>query len=84
MKLIDNINHFLGDDLKQTVQPNSRLKITAACFSIYAQEALKIEFEKIKQFNFIFTSPTFVVTEVTGKVRLASCVIVLVLASPLP
>lgn len=39
MKLIDNINDLLGDDIKQSVQPGARLKIAASCFSIYAYEA---------------------------------------------
>ncbi|MBO2952226.1 hypothetical protein QLQ97_11590 [Burkholderia pseudomallei] len=41
MELIDNISRLLGDDLKQTVRPGSRLKIAASCFSMYAFEALK-------------------------------------------
>lgn len=45
MKLIDNINDLLGDDIKQTVQPGARLKIAASTFSIYACEALMGEFE---------------------------------------
>lgn len=43
MKLIDNINDLLGDDIKQSVQPGARLKIAASTSSIYA-------------FEFIFTS----------------------------
>lgn len=59
MKLIDNINDLLGDDIKQSVQPGARLKIAASCFSIYAYEALKRELESVESFEFIFTSPTF-------------------------
>ncbi|SEF96952.1 hypothetical protein [Nitrosomonas ureae] len=40
MNIIDNINAFLGDDLKEFVRPNAKLKIAASCFSIYAYEAL--------------------------------------------
>lgn len=69
MKIIDNISHLLGDDLKQTIKPGSRLKIAASCFSIYAFEALKAEFSKIDKLQFIFTAPTFVPTEVTDKLR---------------
>jgi len=29
MEIIANINHLLGDNLKQTVKPNSKLKIAA-------------------------------------------------------
>lgn len=69
MELIDNINHLLGDDLKQTIKPGARLKIAASCFSMYAFEALKAELEKVEELHFIFTSPTFVANEVTDKIR---------------
>jgi superfamily II DNA or RNA helicase len=65
MELIDNITNLLGDSLKQTVKPGSKLKIAASCFSIYAFEALKSELEQIESLEFIFTSPTFVPSEVT-------------------
>ncbi len=63
MELIDNISRLLGDDLKQTLKPGTRLKIVASCFSMYAFEALKAELEKIDELSFIFTSPTFVANE---------------------
>ena len=69
MKIIDNINSLLGDDLKAAIQPKSRLKIAASCFSIYAYEALKSELSKIESLEFIFTAPTFVPDEVTDKIR---------------
>lgn len=69
MKIIDNINSLLGDDLKASIQPKSRLKIAASCFSIYAYEALKSELAKIQSLEFIFTAPTFVPNEVTDKLR---------------
>jgi SNF2 family DNA or RNA helicase len=69
MEIIDNINHLLGDNLKQTIKPNSKLKIAASCFSIYAFEALKNELENIDSLEFIFTSPTFVPNEVTDKIK---------------
>ena len=69
MEIIDNINHLLGDNLKQTIKPGSKLKIAASCFSIYAFEALKKELENIEQLEFVFTSPTFVPNEVTDKIR---------------
>jgi hypothetical protein len=69
MELIDNINRLLGDDIKETLEPNSRLKIAASCFSMYAFEALKSELEEIDELSFIFTSPTFVANEVTDKVQ---------------
>lgn len=69
MKIIDNINSLLGDDLKASLQPKSRLKVAASCFSIYAFEALKSELAKIESLEFIFTAPTFVPNEVTEKLR---------------
>lgn len=41
MRLIDNINSLLGEDLKSTLRPGSKLRIAASCFSIYAYIALK-------------------------------------------
>jgi ERCC4-related helicase len=69
MKIIDNINALLGDDLKTSITPKSKVKIAASCFSIYAYEALKSELSKIDTLEFIFTAPTFVANEVTDKVR---------------
>ena len=69
MKIIDNINSLLGDDLKASIHPKARLKIAASCFSIYAYEALKSEVSKIESLEFIFTAPTFVPNQVTDKLR---------------
>lgn len=69
MKIIDNTSQLLGDDLKATIGKGSRLKIAASCFSIYAFEALKSELSKVESLHFIFTSPTFVPTEVTDRLR---------------
>ena len=69
MKIIDNINSLLGDDLKASIQPKAKLKIAASCFSIYAYEALKSELEKIESLEFIFTAPTFVTNEVTDNLK---------------
>ena len=69
MEIIDNVNQLLGENLKQTIEPKSKLKIAASCFSIYAFEALRKEFERVESVEFIFTSPTFVPDEVTDKIR---------------
>ncbi|MCP5405183.1 MAG: DEAD/DEAH box helicase family protein [Pseudomonadaceae bacterium] len=69
MQIIDNINHLLGDDLKASLNKNTKLKIAASCFSIYAYESLKKELERIESLEFIFTSPTFVPNEVTDKFK---------------
>jgi hypothetical protein len=69
MQIIDNISRLLGDDLKQVIQPGSKLKVAASCFSIYAFEALKAELEKIDSLQFIFTSPTFVPGIATDRLK---------------
>ena len=43
MKLIDNINIRLHDDLKLEIKKGAKLSIAASSFSIYAYEALKKE-----------------------------------------
>lgn len=59
MKLIDNTNIKLADELKARIQKKSKLAIAASSFSIYAFEALRKELEGIDELRFIFTSPTF-------------------------
>ena len=61
MEIIDNINKLLGDDLKSTITSDSKLKIAASCFSIYAYEALKKELSKIDSLEFVFTDRKSVV-----------------------
>ena len=60
MKLIDNINQRLADDLKVEIKKNSKIAIAASSFSIYAFEALKKELGTINELRFIFTSPAFI------------------------
>ncbi|HDR1901732.1 TPA: hypothetical protein QB641_002183, partial [Pasteurella multocida] len=67
MKIIDNINHILGEDLKTSLSQNDKLKIAASYFSIYAYAELKNELENIEELQFIFTTPTFVTDTVTEK-----------------
>ena len=59
MKLINNLSNKLVDDLRVTMQHNSRVSIAAACFSVYAYEELKSQLENIDELRFLFTSPTF-------------------------
>ena len=58
-KMIDNINTRVRDDLTETITKKSKLRIAAACFSIYAYEELKKNLSGIEDLQFIFTSPTF-------------------------
>lgn len=67
MKLIDNHIQKLGDDLKETISANSKIKICASIFSMYGFEALKKELSKVEEFKFIFTDPTFVEKAVNKK-----------------
>lgn len=60
MKLIDNVNSRLIDDLKLQIKKGSKISIAASSFSIYAYEALKKELEKIEELRFVFSSPTFI------------------------
>lgn len=58
-KLLDNVTLLVRDDLKETIIPKSKIRIAAACFSIYAYEELKKNLESVEDLRFIFTSPTF-------------------------
>lgn len=69
MEAIDNLNVLLGDSLKQTLEPGSKLWIAASCFSMFAYQTLKDELEQIEELEFIFTSPTFSHGEATDKIR---------------
>lgn len=59
MKLIDNINTRLIDDLKESINKKGKLAIAASSFSIYAFEALRKELQNVDELRFIFTSPSF-------------------------
>jgi hypothetical protein len=65
VRIIDNINELLGDDLKREIGRGSKLRIAASAFSIFAFEALKSELELIDGLEFIFTSPSFVTAKAT-------------------
>lgn len=69
MDLFDNKTKLLGDDLKKSIKPNSKIKIVASYFSIYAFEALKDELSKIEELQFIFPTPTFVSKGITDKLK---------------
>lgn len=69
MRIIDNVNDLLGDDLKAEIAPSSKVRIAASTFSIFAFEALRKELEQVSELEFIFTSPSFVTEKVTDKLR---------------
>ena len=60
MKVIDNINTLLKDELIDSIKSGSKLTIAASCFSMYAYKELKKQLDSIDELRFIFTSPTFV------------------------
>lgn len=68
MKIIDNVNERLKDDLTETIQKGSKIRIAAASFSIYAFAALKKELNKVDELRFIFNSPAFVDEELIKEV----------------
>ena len=68
MRVIDNVNATVKEDLLAGIRRGSKLSIAAACFSIYAYQELKRQLEGIEGLRFIFTSPTFV-TEKTPKAQ---------------
>lgn len=59
MEIIDDKEKTLKESLSAELKPGSELAIAAACFSIYAYQALKDELQSIESLRFIFTSPTF-------------------------
>lgn len=67
MRIIDNINSVLGEDLRAEIRPGSKLRIAASTFSIFAFEALREELEQVSELEFIFTSPSFVTAQVTDR-----------------
>ena len=71
MKIIDNVSELLGDDLRSHIGANTKLKIAASQFSIFAYEAMKTELEKVNQVEFVFTAPTFVAQEAVGRIEKA-------------
>ena len=60
MKVIDNINLLLKDELIDNIHKGSKLSIAASCFSMYAYKELKKQLDGIEELRFLFTSPTFV------------------------
>ncbi|WP_456156537.1 helicase-related protein [Veillonella sp.] len=60
VKVFDNINDIVRDDMISTISNGSKISIAAACFSIYAYKELKEQLEEIDECRFIFTAPTFI------------------------
>lgn len=60
IKSFNNRNEKVGDDLKLSLDTQSKVDIAAGIFSIYGFHALKSELRKIDKLRFIFTDPTFI------------------------
>ncbi|HBT65050.1 MAG TPA: helicase [Ruminococcaceae bacterium] len=60
MEVLNNVTKIMKDDLAIAIKKDSRLSIAAACFSIYAYQVLKKQFDEIAELRFLFTSPAFV------------------------
>ena len=69
MRIIDNINVTLGEDLKENIHKSSKVSVAAACFSIYAYQELKKQLEGVDELRFIFTSPTFISEKIPKEKR---------------
>lgn len=68
MKIYDNIQEIVKDDMVTTISKGSKVSIAAACFSMYAYKELKKQLDSVGEFRFIFTSPTFT-TEKASKAK---------------
>ena len=60
MKVLDNRITKFGDDLKEEIKAGDKCNIASAVFSMYSYQELKKQLSSIKEFNFIFTNPTFI------------------------
>lgn len=58
-EMFDNVSSTVKDNLTVTIKKGDKLSVAAACFSIYAYQALKKQLDGIDGLRFIFTSPTF-------------------------
>lgn len=63
MKIIDNKMQKLGEDLKNEIKSNSKVKLASSIFSMYGYNHLKKELNNISELKFIFTDPTFIKNE---------------------
>ncbi|MDQ0221662.1 helicase-related protein [Streptococcus moroccensis] len=66
---IDNRTKRLGDELRNYLTEGSHVKMAAATFSMFAYQQLKEELEKIDELKFLFTSPTFINSEIEKQYR---------------
>ena len=53
-EMLDNVSRTVKDDLAATIKKGDKLSVAAACFSIYAYQVLKKQFDDIAEMCFIF------------------------------
>jgi Zn-dependent M16 (insulinase) family peptidase len=56
-EMLDNVSKTVKDDLTVTIKKGDKLSVVAACFSIYAYQALKKQLDGIAELRFIFSLP---------------------------
>lgn len=49
VKILDNINQTVKDDMKSSIRKGSKISIAASCFSMYAYKELKKQLEEIDE-----------------------------------
>ena len=60
-KILDNKQQGrVIDELRTALQPDAKLSVISAYFTIYAYEALKKELSSIEEMRFIFTTPSYI------------------------
>lgn len=69
LEMLDNVTKTVKDDLIVTIQKGDKVSIAAACFSMYAYQTLRKQFDSVDELRFIFTSPAFVQEKVTKEKR---------------
>ena len=52
MRILDNINNTVRDDLRAEIKRGSRVSVAAACFSMYAYQELKKQLESVETFRY--------------------------------
>jgi len=67
IKTFDNKVSIVGEDLKKSILPDSKLSVASSIFSIYGYQSLKKELNSISELRFIFTDPTFIKTDENKK-----------------
>ena len=52
VRILDNINNTVRDDLRAEIKRGSRVSVAAACFSMYAYQELKKQLESVETFRY--------------------------------